>query len=73
MIKVSDGEKDLAADLCRRTFEQGATVVILPPGGYDQEAIQEAGYEITLFASWADDENLIPGYALITPGASSAE
>ncbi len=68
MIKVSDGEKDLAADLCRRAFEQGATVVILPPGGYDQEAIKEAGYEITFFASWADDENLIPGYALVTPG-----
>ena len=68
MIRVSNGEKDLAADLCRRAFEQGATVVILPPGGYDDAAIKEAGYEITFFASWADDENLIPGYALVTPG-----
>ena len=68
MIKVSDGEKDLAADLCRRAFEQGATVVILPPGGYDDAVIKEAGYEITFFASWADEENLVPGYALVTPG-----
>ena len=66
MIRVSNGERDLCADLCRRAFEQGATVVILPPNGYDDAAIKEAGFEITFFASRVDDENLVPGYALVT-------
>ncbi|MBO4883600.1 MAG: hypothetical protein J5570_08875 [Lachnospiraceae bacterium] len=59
MIKVSNGERDICADLCRRAFEQGATVVILPPNGYDEEVIVEAGYGTVKLASTDGDYLLV--------------
>ena len=67
MLKVAGGESLLAPNLCRRAFEQGATVVVLPPGCFDEAAIKAAGYETMLFTSWGDDnETIIPEYLLVT-------
>ena len=63
MIKVSNGEKELCADLCRRAFEQGATVVILPPNGYDTDVLAEGGCAPIILATGSDGS----GYALVTP------
>ena len=66
MLRIMAGENVAAGDLCRRAFEQGATVVILPLGGYDGSSIVEAGYEILYFSTSADEENPLPGYILVT-------
>lgn len=66
MLRIMAGENVAAGDLCRRAFEQGATVVILPLGGYDGSSIVEAGYEILNFSTSADEENPLPGYILVT-------
>jgi len=66
MLRIMAGENVAAGDLCRRAFEQGATVVILPIGGYDGSSIVEAGYEILNFSTSADEENPLPGYILVT-------
>ena len=66
MLRIMAGENVAAGDLCRRAFEQGATVVILPLGGYDGSSIVEAGYEILYFSNSADEENPLPGYILVT-------
>ena len=63
MIKVSNGEKELCADLCRRAFEQGATVVILPPNGYDTDVLAEGGCAAIIISTGSDGS----GYALVTP------
>jgi len=66
MLRIMAGENVAAGDLCRRAFEQGATVVILPLGGYDGSSIVETGYEILNFSTSADEENPLPGYILVT-------
>ncbi|MCR4792631.1 MAG: hypothetical protein K5871_07765 [Lachnospiraceae bacterium] len=45
MNKIVSGEYDLAADVCERAFELGATVVILP-GECDAQALLDAGFEV---------------------------
>ena len=63
MIRVSNGEKDICADLCRRAFEQGATVVILPPNGYDEDVLANGGCATMIIVTGSDGS----GYALVTP------
>lgn len=67
MIRVSGGEKELAADLCGRAFGQGATVVILPPNGYDEDELRDAGYGTVMLASGGGS------YMLVTPDVPASE
>ena len=65
MIRISNGEKELSAELCMRAFGQGASVVILPPNGYDEDELRSAGYETVLIATGGG------AYVLVTPGKSA--
>ena len=72
MYADADGETELAVDVCRRAFEQGATVVVMP-GYCDYVTIHHAGYNCVQFGGVTPESLYIPGdsgygYILVSNG-----
>ena len=72
MVRIMNGETELAVDVCRRAFEQGATVVVMP-GYCDYVTIHHAGYNCVQFGGVTPESLYIPGdsgygYILVSNG-----
>ena len=72
MVRIMNGETNLAVDVCRRAFEQGATVVVMP-GYCDYATIHHAGYNCVQFGGVTPESLYIPGdsgygYILVSNG-----
>jgi hypothetical protein len=72
MVRIMNGETNLAVDVCRRAFEQGATVVVMP-GYCDYATIHHAGYNCVQFGGVTPESLYVPGdsgygYILVSNG-----
>ena len=72
MVRIMNGETSLAVDVCRRAFEQGATVVVMP-GYCDYATIHHAGYNCVQFGGVTPESSYVPGdsgygYILVSNG-----
>ena len=70
MTAIMNGETDIAPEVCRRAFDLGATVVIMP-GSCDYTKIKEAGFEVVMFGGVTMEGDCIPetsgcGYLIIS-------
>ena len=67
MTRIMNGDISLAPDVCRRAFDHGATVVVMP-GWCDLAGIKNAGFETLMFGGDTfdgDSQQQVPSYGYI--------
>ena len=67
MLRIMNGEEGLAPDVCRRAFDLGATVVVMPLW-CDLTGIKNAGFETTQFGGDISEDGDLhgAGYIIVT-------
>lgn len=60
MLRIEEGETDIAPQVCLRAFEAGADMIILP--GCDPVTLKDAGYNVVGFSVGED----VPLYSIVS-------